>query len=520
MKAIVSSSRTRVNNSIPVVDLFAGPGGLNEGFASLNWGGEPVFRIKLSIEKDPHAYRTLLLRAFFRQFTKGNRPSEYYNYVAGRINADQLFNTYPEQAEAAASEAWLAELGGTSTPDDEVDRRIRAALKSRAAWVLIGGPPCQAYSLVGRSRVIGADGLQKYESDPKHHLYRHYLRILATHRPPVFVMENVKGLLSAKIKEQGIFRQILADLSRPGAATNAHSSRQLEYRLVPLSARSANLLGRFEPEDFVVRSEDYGIPQTRHRIIILGIRADIAAQPRCLTPISQRATVEEVIADLPRIRSGLSHEVDSPEAWSSAVRAIPHASFNGAFSRDFVQALLRSSQRVGVNLNRGARFLPGRVRPRRYASWFCDSRLHGVFNHESRAHIRSDLHRYFFAAVFAKEFGRSPLLEDFPANLLPNHENVADALTENKFNDRFRVQMKGRPATTVVSHISKDGHYYIHYDPSQCRSLTVREAARLQTFPDNYFFEGPRTEQYEQVGNAVPPLLARQIAEIVPALLQ
>jgi DNA (cytosine-5)-methyltransferase 1 len=157
--------------------------------------------------------------------------------------------------------------------------------------------------------------------------------------------------------------------------------------------------------------------------------------------------------------------------------------------------------------------------PARETTWFADARLHGACNHETRGHIRKDLHRYFFAAVFAKKRGRSPLLEDFPRALLPNHENVADALKETKFNDRFRVQLASRPSTTIVSHISKDGHYYIHYDPSQCRSLTVREAARLQTFPDNYFFEGPRTEQYKQVGNAVPPLLAKQIAQIVAELL-
>ncbi len=147
-----------------------------------------------------------------------------------------------------------------------------------------------------------------------------------------------------------------------------------------------------------------------------------------------------------------------------------------------------------------------------------DAKLKGVCNHETRGHIRADLHRYFFAAVFAKKNGRSPLLEDFPKSLLPKHKNAIAALKETKFNDRFRVQIAGRPSTTVVSHISKDGHYYIHYDSSQCRSLTVREAARLQTFPDNYFFEGERTEQYKQVGNAVPPLLAKQIAEIVADL--
>jgi len=158
------------------------------------------------------------------------------------------------------------------------------------------------------------------------------------------------------------------------------------------------------------------------------------------------------------------------------------------------------------------------TRPAKLSEWFYDSRLKGVCNHETRGHIRADLHRYFFATVFAKEFERSPVLGDFPKGLLPLHKNIEEALSETKFNDRFRVQVANRPSTTVVSHIAKDGHYYIHYDPAQCRSLTVREAARLQTFPDNYFFEGPRTEQYHQVGNAVPPLLARQIADIVARL--
>jgi DNA (cytosine-5)-methyltransferase 1 len=506
---------------IPVIDLFAGPGGLGEGFSSLlNDEGQRVFTIKLSIEKDAHAHQTLVLRAFFRQFAKDQRPNAYYDYVTGRISAVQLFKAYPKAAEAAAREAWCAELGSTSTPDTEIDRRLKEALGSRSSWVLIGGPPCQAYSLVGRSRVIGREGLLKYEADPKHRLYRHYLRILATHRPPVFVMENVKGLLSAKIKEEGIFQQILTDLRRPDLAIPSTSTSRLEYRLVPLAGGSRDLLGEFHPEDFVVRSEDYGVPQTRHRIIIVGIRGDLRASPSLLSPVSSATTIEDVIADLPRLRSGLSKELDSPQTWRDVIRTFPLDSFNGALSQQVVDALRRSSERVGLRLTCGSIFVPIRARPKRFSTWFYDSKLGGVCNHESRGHIRSDLHRYFFAAVFAKTLGRSPLLEDFPAGLLPNHQNVADALKETKFNDRFRVQMAGRPATTVVSHISKDGHYYIHYDPSQCRSLTVREAARLQTFPDNYFFEGPRTEQYKQVGNAVPPLLAKQIAEIVAAVLQ
>ncbi len=496
---------------IPIIDIFAGPGGLGEGFsASKSEHGKPIFKIKLSIEKDEFAHRTLELRAFFRQFGGNQVPSGYYEYLKGKISKEALFTKYPKEAAQAQNETWLAELGVTS--NDLIDTRIRAALNGSSNWILIGGPPCQAYSLVGRSRMRGVNK-DKYEQDPRHFLYKEYLRILAIHQPPVFVMENVKGLLSAKVKQQNTFDLILADLQDPILATQNKSRHTLSYKLFSISKKRDGTLGETKPEDFIVHSEDYGIPQARHRIIILGIRSDVyQSDPATLKKIEQ-VFIEDVIGDLPKLRSGLSKEEDSAKEWKNAVKSITNA--NWLQSIDLQGEIISALTKVGASLSRGAAYIPSPFVPKKHKDWYIDNTLSGVCNHETRGHIRKDLHRYFFAAIFARVNGRSPTLNDFPKALLPNHENVEEAINGSKFNDRFRVQVRGKPSTTVVSHISKDGHYYIHYDPSQCRSLTVREAARLQTFPDNYFFEGNRTQQYHQVGNAVPPLLAIKIAEVV-----
>ncbi len=135
---------------IPVIDVFAGPGGLGEGFSAYrNSAGRQVFNIALSIEKDADAHNTLRLRSFYRQFLKGQHPEEYYDCLRGKFAIQDLYSKFPEQAAAAADEAWQAELGSSRFPGDTVDERIRAALDGERNWVLIGGPPCQAYSLVG-----------------------------------------------------------------------------------------------------------------------------------------------------------------------------------------------------------------------------------------------------------------------------------------------------------------------------------------------------------------------------------
>lgn len=502
---------------IPVIDLFAGPGGLGEGFSRYQSGNG--FKIRLSIEMDEYAHRTLELRAFVREFGSAGPPSGYYEYMAGRITRDALFQLHPVEAQWAREEAWHTELGGRNTSDREVDLRIATALggKVQGKWVLIGGPPCQAYSLVGRSRVIGGEGLKKYEADPRHQLYRHYLRILAVHSPPVFVMENVKGLLSARVGKEQTIERILSDLGCPSdSMPGLKEAKPVHYELHPLSVASAGQ-DIIRPEDFIVRAEHHGIPQARHRVIILGVRSDLKRKPRRLSR-GRMVTVDEAIGDLPPLRSALSKKPDSSDAWRAAIERMTGAAWFQ--NHDLFGGLTDAVDHLLVNGVRGGAYVQRLVKPAVHASWYCDRRMKGVCNHESRGHIEQDLHRYLFAAVFAKANGRSPLLEEFPRALLPCHANVKAALKKTKFNDRFRVQIAGRPSTTVVSHIAKDGHYYIHYDPKQCRSLTVREAARLQTFPDNYFFEGPRTEQYKQVGNAVPPLLARQIAAIVANILK
>ena len=253
-----------------IVDLFAGPGGLAEGFSSIrNKDGSRPFQIALSVEKEPSAFETLRLRSFFRQF-EGNPPAEYYQFLNGSIPEPEWKSLFPVEWDRACLEAVKLELGSRSAAE-EIDARLAQIIKNhRGNVILIGGPPCQAYSLVGRARNKGTEGYQA-SKDPRHFLYKEYIRILQKLMPAAFVMENVKGLLSSSVDGELIFDQVLDDLSRVGNGL---------YKLVPLAPRSGQSF--FDQVvhppafDFVVRTEDHGIPQSRHRVIIVGIRADIA----------------------------------------------------------------------------------------------------------------------------------------------------------------------------------------------------------------------------------------------------
>ena len=214
------------------------------------------------------------------------------------------------------------------SPSATIGERIAGSLIGAQHWILIGGPPCQAYSMAGRSRVIPVDrreGTQNYENDKRHFLYKAYLRIIAEHSPPVFVLENVKGILSAEVGGRRIIDRLLSDLRHPVSAARGEDTSKnggLEYKIYPLAdyspARSLfDKDSESDPADYIVKSEEHRIPQARHRLILLGIRSDIAARPRSLRIYPDKVPMWAAISDLPRLRSKLSNGHDSgTDGWT------------------------------------------------------------------------------------------------------------------------------------------------------------------------------------------------------------
>ena len=558
-------------NEIPVVDLFAGPGGLGEGFSSFevaraNGTFFNPFQIRISVEMDEVAHQTLQLRGFYRNLARNEGDAGFYYElirdepeVLGSVGGlSKLVNSKggPRERRAYAEaerETLCAKLG---SDDQRIPDRIRESVGGKRDWVLIGGPPCQAYSLVGRSRNRGKKDY-RIEDDPRSHLYREYLEVIAEHSPSVFLMENVKGMLSAKLDGERVFERIIRDLRRPKAAlgrTGRQNDQDVRYEVVPAVRPDGSLFGidTTDEHDFVVRSERFGVPQNRHRVILLGIRSDILEASNSYkhrdwyleSDSNHPSTVGDVIADLPPLASFLSTLTDPDGRRVKAdgtlfeLRGFMAGAFRdgkpghawkwlkkysniGPQERKISQMVQVTARRISkASAGDGKPFIPHNsgllLETNPLHEWLSDPRLGGVANHESRRHLDMDLVRYLFAACFAKVKLKTPGLVDFPDELIPEHKSAGTG----HFNDRFRVQCQDQAATTVTSHISKDGHYFIHPKPIQCRSLTVREAARIQTFKDNYFFCGKRTAQFHQVGNAVPPFLARQLAGSVWKLLE
>lgn len=442
-----------------VVDLFAGPGGLAEGFAAVTGdNGAKPFKVVLSVEMEQSAHATLQLRSFLRQFTDGY-PDEYYAFLNNGTAEPDWAKLYPRHWALAEREALNLTLG-KSADDVVLDLRLDELREAHGdRLVVIGGPPCQAYSLVGRARNRGVAGYLA-ESDPKHRLYEQYVRILGKLRPAAFVMENVKGILSSSLDGGSVFDLILGDLKDAAGKDS--------YRLVALSPGGAGELAlEPRPAQFVVRAERYGVPQARHRVIIVGIRNRDTGHSvngnglgDILVAHDRTATVADVLDGMPKLRSGLSKEADAAIEWfgvlNEAIATLKRSSSQlDSDHRAKFEARLSSFRTVdALQLPRSA------AEPNGFGaacdaglrSWLSDTKLKALPNNKTRGHMASDLTRYLFAALYAEVFLVSPKAADYPASLAPRHRNWATG----KFADRFRVQLVGRPATTVTSHISKE----------------------------------------------------------------
>lgn len=301
--------------------------------------------------------------------------------------------------------------------------------------LIVGGPPCQAYSIVGRSR-----DRNRMKGDKRNYLYIYYAEFLKRYKPSYFVFENVTGLLSARDDEGSLYFNAMRDLF---------------------------LECGYETECMTLSAEDYGVLQSRKRIILVGRRGKITGfypEPDKWNP---GVKVREVFRDLPTIGAG--------EGVTGPCRV---RTYRGTWQ---IEAGIRNEE------------LP--------VTW-----------HQARPNNEQDLEIY---RIVVDLWNREKTRLDY--NSLP--DRLKTHRHRDSFLDRFKVVASDLPFShTVVAHIAKDGHYYIHPDMKQNRSITLREAARLQTFPDDYYFESGngvpgRTPAFRQIGNAVPVLLARKIAD-------
>ncbi|HTY11484.1 MAG TPA: DNA mismatch endonuclease Vsr [Bacteroidota bacterium] len=416
-KILATVERKLSENCSPtVLDLFAGAGGFSEGFVRA--GCEIVGHI----EMDSNACSTIVTRMIYHALVKKGGFKDYRDYVLGKISRDALVEKYELQRERDS--VICSRIGKDNFR--ELIRQIRKRLEGRDLDIIIGGPPCQAYSYIGRAR-----DERNMKRDDRNFLYRYYVKFLKALKPKIFVFENVPGLESA------------------GDGRHLREMRLLMKR------------AGYETAYKTLDAVDFGVPQTRKRIILVGWSKESRLRSYPDFPNTSREyRVKSFLADLPKIRSGQGKRVEL-------------------------------SSKVGKLLTEIG---------------IADRKFDVIMEHVARPNNRRDLQIYR-RAILAKRHGRNIRYNDLP-DKLKTHKN------KHGFLDRFKVvDANADGAQTVVAHIAKDGHHYIHPDLQQLRSLTVREAARLQTFPDDYKFEGERSSQFRQIGNAVPPLLSTILAK-------
>lgn len=408
------------------LDLFAGAGGLSEGF--IRAGFNPVAHV----EMDRAACFTLRTRMAYHWLKDQNMEEQYAEYLKGDIGRSELYEQVPKKLIQSVINAEITK----ETLSDIFDQ-IDSLLGSQKLDLIIGGPPCQAYSIVGRAR-----SPDKMKGDKRNYLYVLYAEFLKRYEPEYFVFENVPGLLSATDEEDNSYLDLMRDLFRSD-----------EYG--------------YETDFRLLSAENYGIPQSRKRVILVGKKGEsIGSYPEpdnCSAPI----LVKKLLSDLPALKAG-------------------EGTLGPCCMKPNYDTWLHS-----VGMRNDA--LP-------------------VTFHQARPNNERDLQIYIRAVNLWDKKHVRLRYNELP-DRLQTHNN------KNSFLNRFRVVAGDLQFShTIVAHIAMDGHYYIHPDIKQNRSLTPREAARLQTFPDDYYFESHdesprRTPAFRQIGNAVPVLLAQKIAE-------
>jgi DNA (cytosine-5)-methyltransferase 1 len=416
-----------VSNKLNYIDLFAGAGGLSEGF--IRAGFKPIAHV----EMDEAASYTLRTRTAYHYLKENKKFDKYIQYLKGEISRNELYSLIPSELMNSVINMALGD-----EKNKEIFKRIDEQLANREVDIIIGGPPCQAYSLVGRAR--SDDGMK---SDPRNHLYLQYAKYLRKYTPRLFVFENVLGLRSAD--KGGYFKKMVVEFNKLG----------------------------YEVSDFIVNAKDFGVLQNRKRIILIGHKKQLNLSISDFKIKDDEIyLVNSVFQDLPKLQAG--EGVDKFCHYANP-------------ANDYLKKL---GIRNGVDV---------------------------LTQHVSRPHTEQDKEIYRIAVDKLKNSER--LNYTTLPDRLKTHNN------QHSFFDRFKVvDNTAAFAQTVVAHIAKDGHYYIHPDIKQNRSITVREAARLQSFPDDFYFEGVkenanRTAAFKQIGNAVPPLMAKQTATFINLIL-
>ena len=397
------------------IDLFSGAGGLSEGF--IKAGFNPIAHVEI----DKKACDTLETRLVYHKLKAKNKIQKYYDYISEKMTREEFLKDF---SDSELSDSVLnIPIGGDN--NKTIFKKIDKLAKGEKIDLIVGGPPCQAYSLVGRAR--DKDGMK---NDPRNFLYKEYGKFLKKYEPRVFVFENVIGLITAE--KGSYFKNMQSYFKRVGY--------ELDYT--------------------IQKSEHFGVLQKRRRIILIGWQKGTEFKYPEFDKITEEYTVSQILFDLKKLKPGEQNNITK-------------------YSKPTTEYLEKFELRNGVDF---------------------------VTQHIARPHNERDLNIYKIA--INKWLKKSERLKypDLPTEL-KTHKN------ETSFVDRYKVVDINGLSHTMVAHIAKDGHHYIYPDNKQIRSLSVREAARIQSFPDDFFFEGGRSAAFRQIGNAVPPLMANEIAK-------